>query len=553
MIKNYFQSAIKLTLGLLLSVSTFTLKSQNTNYFETSKNIEIFTELYGVLDEFYVDEINPGDLIKTAIDEMLNSLDPYTTYIPESDIEDYRFMTTGQYGGIGAMITKRGDYVLISEPYEGFPAQKAGLMAGDKILEVNGKSAKGKTTEELSSILKGQPNTEVTILIERDGETFAKKFNREKVTVKSVPYYGFLEDGIAYIKLRSFTRNCANDIKSALSDLKSEQELKGIILDLRSNPGGLLNESIDIVNLFVDKGEEIVTTKGKIKDWDKTYVAKYNPVDEKTPLIVLINSNSASASEIVSGSVQDLDRGLIIGRRSFGKGLVQQSRKLPYNSQLKVTVAKYYIPSGRCIQALDYSNRNEDGSVGKVPDSLFSTFYTRNGREVKDGGGVTPDIKTENEEVSDISISLMNKRLVFDFATQFRYKNEKIESIENFEITDEIFNNFVGFLSDKEYQYTTATEDALDIFKEITDEEGTSDLILEEFNLLTEKIKFNKENDLENNKEEIKEFISNEIVSRYYYQEGRIIDRLKHDKDIDEALRLFKNMDEYHSLLKTNE
>tara|TARA_B110000093_G_C12939091_1_gene397211 strand:+ start:56 stop:1717 length:1662 start_codon:yes stop_codon:yes gene_type:complete len=543
----------KLSLVFLLSVNVLFTSAQNTNYFETSKNIEIFTDLYKELDLFYVDEVNSGDLIKTAIDQMLKSLDPYTTYIPESDIEDYRFMTTGQYGGIGSMITKRGEYVFISEPYEGFPAQKAGLMAGDKIVEVNGKSAKGKSTEELSSVLKGQPNTEVTVLLERDGELLTKTFKREKVTVKSVPYYGFLKDGIAYIKLRSFTRNCANDIKDALTDLKSQQELKGIVLDLRSNPGGLLNESIDIVNLFVEKGEEIVVTKGKIKDWEKSYKARKSPEDLETPLIVLINSNSASASEIVSGSIQDLDRGVIIGRRSYGKGLVQQTRKLSYNSQLKVTVAKYYIPSGRCIQALDYSNRNEDGSVGTVPDSLISTFYTRNGREVKDGGGVMPDIKMKNEEIADVTISIIRKRLIFDFATEFRYKNEEIAAAEDFEITDEIFDDFISFLSDKEYEYTTSTEEALDIFKEITDEEGTSELIEEEFTLLLEKIKSNKKNDLQNSKKELKEFLANEIVSRYYYQEGRIIERLQHDKDIEEALRLLDNLEEYQSILKVNE
>lgn len=547
------QISLKASLIFILVFLFLQGKSQTDNYFETSKNLEIFTDLYKELDIFYVDEINSGDLMKIAIDEMLSSLDPYTTYIPESDIEDYRFMTTGQYGGIGAMITKRKEFVYISEPYEGFPAQKAGLMAGDKILEINGKSAEGKTTEEISSVLKGQPNTEVSILIERNGETFIKTFNREKVTVKSVPYYGLLEGGVGYIKLRSFTRNCANDIKNALMDLKSQQHLNGIVLDLRSNPGGLLNESIDIVNLFVDKGEEIVITKGKIKDWEKKYVSKKAPIDKETPLVILINSGSASASEIVSGSIQDLDRGVVIGRKSFGKGLVQQTRKLPYNSQLKVTVAKYYIPSGRCIQAVDYSNRNEDGSVGQVPDSLISTFKTRNGREVKDGGGINPDIVIKNDEISDISISLMNKRLIFDFATQFRYENEKILEVDNFEITDEIYKKFISFLSNKDYEYTTATQDALDIFKEIIKEEGTSDLLSEEINLLLDKVENIKKDDLENNKEEIKTFLSAEIVSRYYYQEGRIIERLKHDKDIDEALKIFNKIEEYNSILKIDE
>ena len=400
-------------LGIALAITSIISVGFADNYFEISKNIDIFTTLYKELNAFYVDETDPGKLMKTGIDKMLKSLDPYTTYIPESEIEDFRFMTTGQYGGIGAIITKQKDFVYVSEPYEGYPAQKAGLMAGDKILEINGKSAKGKTTEEVSKVLKGQPNTSVTILIERPHleNPFEVTFDREKVSVKSIPYSGYIEDGIGYVKLRSFTRNCSKDMKSAIENLKKEGELKGLVLDLRSNPGGLLNESVDIVNLFVEKGEQIVSTKGKIKAWEKSYVANNKPLDTKVPLVVLINSSSASASEIVSGSIQDLDRGVVVGQRSYGKGLVQQTRKLSYNSQLKLTVAKYYIPSGRCIQALDYSNRNKDGSVGKIADSLTTAFQTKNGREVFDGGGINPDIITENGSASNIVISLFRERL----------------------------------------------------------------------------------------------------------------------------------------------
>ena len=536
----------------LLILITKVAFTQSTNYFETSKNLEIFTELYKELDMFYVDDVESGELIKTAIDKMLISLDPYTSYIPETDIEDYRFMTTGQYGGIGAIISRRDDYVYINEPYEGFPAEKAGMMAGDKILVVNGKSAKGKTTEDLSSILKGAPNTQVQILIERDEKEILFKFNREKVTVKSVPYYGFLEDGVGYIKLRSFTRNCSNEIKKALENLKKEQDLRGVVLDLRSNPGGLLNESIDIVNLFVEKGQEVVITKGKIKDWEKSYKATKQPEDVSTPLVVLINSSSASASEIVSGAIQDLDRGVVVGQRSFGKGLVQQTRQLPYNSQLKVTVAKYYIPSGRCIQALDYSNRNDDGSVGKMPDSLMSIFKTKNGREVKDGGGIEPDINIDKESVSEITISLMTERLIFDFATKYRLSNKSIISVKDFKITDEIFNDFKSFLSDKDYKYETMSEDAISVFKEILLEENLLELVSEQIDLIDYKINEVKENDLDNNRVEVSKFLADEIVSRYYYQKGRIIQQLKNDPYITQSLRIFNDLDEYNKILNVS-
>ncbi len=542
-------------ISITVVFASFLSFSFTDNYFEIAKNLDIFTSLYKELNTYYVDETDPGKLMKKGIDAMLKSLDPYTTYIPESEIEDFRFMTTGQYGGIGAIISKRGDYVYVSEPYENFPAQKAGLMAGDKILEINGVSAKGKTTEEVSKILKGQPNTAVTLLMERKNlETpFEVSFNREKVTVKSVPYFGFLSDGIGYIKLRSFTRNCSKDIKDALVELKNQQELKGIILDLRGNPGGLLNESVNISNIFVQRGEEIVSTRGKMKEWEKRYIATQKAEDTETPLVILINQSSASASEIVSGVMQDLDRGVVIGKKSFGKGLVQQSRKLSYNTQLKVTIAKYYTPSGRCIQALDYSNRNDDGSVGKIEDSLKTAFKTKNGRTVYDGGGIEPDIKVEQASISNITISLLKKRLIFDFATDFRFSNENILSAEKFEFTDDNFTEFKDFLYDKEYEYTTETEDAIEELKEIAEDELYFKNISDEYNILVAKLETNKKDDLNKFKDEIKEILTSEIVSRYYYQKGRIVANLQFDNEVKEAIKVLRNSNLYNSILAGNE
>ena len=533
-----------------LFISSLTLLSFKSDYFEIAKNLEIFTDLYKELNTYYVDETDPGKLIKSAMDEMLQTLDPYTNYIPESEIEDFQFMTTGQYGGIGAMITKRDEYVYISEPYEGFPAQKSGLMAGDKILEVNNISVKGKSTEEVSKLLKGQPNTNVSILIERKyiNEPFEVSFKREKVTVGSVPYFGLLENNIGYVKLRSFTRNCSNDLKNAILKLK-EQSATSLILDLRGNPGGLLNESVKIANFFVNQGEDIVSTKGKIKSWEKVYTATNKPIDTEIPLVVLIDQSSASASEIVSGSLQDLDRAVIVGKRSFGKGLVQQTRKLSYNSQLKLTVAKYYIPSGRCIQALDYSNRNEDGSVGKIADSLSTEFRTKNNRKVYDGGGITPDLVTESEVSSKILLSLFRERLFFDYATEYRLKNENILSAKDFKITDEKFLDFKNFLSDKEYEYETDTEKAYKKLKKVAEEENYFESMKNNFDLLVTKIDDAKSDDLEKNKDFVKEILANEIVSRYYYQKGRIQSSLNYDKDILQAITVLSDSTKYKQIL----
>lgn len=561
--KRIRSNTIKMKKKIKLSLITFafavtaflSFSSFTDNYFEIAKNLDIFTTLYKELNTYYVDETNPGKLMKNAIDAMLETLDPYTVYIPESEVEDFRFMTTGQYGGIGAMITKVGDYVYISEPYEGYPAQKNGLMAGDKILEINGQSAKGKNTEEVSKILKGQPNTSVNLSIERGNMTnpFEVTLTREEVKIPSVSYAGFLEKGIGYISFRSFTANCSNEVRNAIKELKAQQDLKGLILDVRGNPGGLLNESIEITNLFVEKGEKIVSTKGKIKEWEKDYFATNPALDAQVPLVVLINQNSASASEIVSGSIQDLDRGVIVGSRSFGKGLVQQSRKLSYNTQLKVTIAKYYTPSGRCIQALDYSHRKKDGTVERVTDSLRTAFRTKNGRIVYDGRGVEPDIKINRDSVGDITISLIKNRLIFDFATKYRHQNPSITSAEKFNLSDADYMNFKAFLSDKEYLYTTETEKAIEDLKEIANYEQYYENISAEYNALLTKLQANKKNDIDKFKEEIMELLASEIVSRYHYQKGRIIVGLQFDKDVKEAVKILKNPTEYKSILTKNE
>ena len=530
----------------IISTSSFAFVS---GYFEVSKNLDIFTSLFREVNIYYVDETRPGEMIEKAIDSMLEDLDPYTTYIPESDIEDFRFQTTGQYGGIGAMIRKKGDYVIIAEPYKGFPADKAGLIAGDKLLEIDGKSVKGKSTEDVSSVLKGQPGGEVTVLIERPGTTqlIEKTFTREEVKVKSVPYEGMVDDGIAYVRLSRFTRNCAREVEEAITHLTDENDVKGLVLDLRGNPGGLLNESVSLCNLFIDKNQEVVSTKGKIKDWEKSYKTSKEPFDKEIPLVVLINQSSASASEIVSGTIQDLDRGVIIGKKSFGKGLVQQTRKLSYNSQLKVTVAKYYTPSGRCIQALDYGQRNDDGSVGKVPDSLKTAFQTRNGRTVYDGGGVDPDIVVEREMYAEILGSLVSKQLIFDYATEFVLENDTIQAPGTYKISDELYEDFVAFLSDKDYEYETHTEKELaELIEKAEDEYANFKVDLEE---LQKKLLSYKEDDIHKYQSQISELILSELMARYYYQEGRVIASLEDDIVLNEAISVLHDSDRYEGIL----
>lgn len=523
-------------------------QAQSNNNFEVSKNIDIYNSLFKELNLNYVDEINPGALNETAIKALLEDLDPYTVFVAESQIEDMRMMTTGEYGGIGSLIQQMGDYVIISEPYEGFPAQKAGLIPGDIILEINGLNAIKKTSAEISELLKGVPASTLTLKIQRSGteQPFMVELTREKIKLDNIPYYTVLDSGVGYILLTGFTQKAASDVKDVFLKMKEQTTLKGLVIDLRGNGGGLLNEAVDIANIFVNKNELIVSTKGKSPDRTSIHRTRMAPIDLEIPLVVLVNEASASASEIVAGALQDLDRAVIVGQKTFGKGLVQNVVPLTYNTQLKITVAKYYIPSGRCIQAIDYSHIKENG--GKIPDSLMSTFKTRSGRVVFDNGGITPDVVLTPFEYSPVTANLYISNLFFGFANAFALKNKTIPPAEDFEINDTIYHDFMEYVSEKGFVYTTESEKMIEELKKIADEESYLSDVESQLLALEEQFKVIKENDLRKHRPEIETILRSEIASRYYYQKGKIVAALKHDQELEKAVELILNTDRYKEI-----
>ena len=541
------KSTVKILGMVMLALITMsTISTDNGKYFEISKNIEIFTNLYKEINTSYVDDLDPAKLMRTGIDAMLESLDPYTNYISETEIEGFRYITDGKYNGIGALIRKMGDYVTITEPYADCPAAKAGLKAGDIILAVDGKSAKGKTSDDVSNILKGFPGTEVVLTVQRPGESKELKITmvRDEVLVPNVPYSGMISEDVGYIALTTFTRNAGKNVGDALKALKEKQpNLKGVVFDLRGNGGGLLTEAVNVSNVFIPKNELVVTTKGKVVDWDRSFKTLNKPIDEEVPVVVLIDKGSASASEIVSGVLQDLDRAVLIGQRSYGKGLVQNTRDVGYNSKVKMTTAKYYIPSGRCIQGVSY----EDGSPIDIPDSLRTAFQTRNGRKVLDGGGVSPDFAMA--KATDLSIvkGLVTKNILFDYATQYCLKHAEIPASQDFNFKE--YDQFLAFVAEKDFKYDTDSEKALKKLEEFAKKDEYLDQVKVEIAAMQKKILERKKNDLQNYKTEIINLIEKEIASRYYYQKGKIEVGLKNDPEIKESLKLFADPARYKKLV----
>ena len=541
---------ITLVTILFLSLGLFAQEKQNN--FEIAKSLDIYNSLLRELNLNYVDEINPGELNETAIKAMLDGLDPYTVFIPESDIENAKFMTTGEYGGIGALIQYDGEFTRISDPYYGWPAQKAGIIAGDAILEVNGVDCKKKNTQEVSNLLKGQPGTEVTMKIKRYGQEkpLEIKLKREKVKIDNIPYYKVFDNGIAYLSLSGFTRDAAREVKEKFMEMRKDCQLKGFVLDLRGNGGGLMNEAVDIVNLFIPKGKAVVSMKGKAANANSLHPTNNDPVDLEIPLAILVDGSSASASEIVAGAIQDYDRGIIIGQRTFGKGLVQNILPLSYNTQMKVTVAHYYIPSGRCIQEIDYSHKKD--TTQTKSDTLGKAFKTVGGRTVYEGHGIMPDVKVDRDPYATVTAYLYGKNYIFDYANKFYSEHKSIDSADRFQIDETTYKDFMKFVKDKNFTYTTESEKAIEKLKKTAKEEGYLEKIKPQIEQLEKNLAAEKANDLLSNRKDIEELLRSEIVGRYYYQKGRIIASLKEDSDLKRAFEILLNTngkDEYHSIL----
>lgn len=544
------KSKKRISIALAVSVTMlFSAYKASEDYFEISKNLDIFAAVYKEVNVSYVDQVKPGQLIKEAIDAMLFSLDPYTNFYSEAQAEDYRFQVTGSYGGIGANVFSKDGQIVINRTFEGFPAQLADIRPGDVVLSVDGQSVAGKESKDLTELLKGTAGTAVTIKVDRPGRGEMNfEIERAQIKVKNVPYYGKIDDETGYIKLTGFTPNAGKEVKDAFVDLR-EQGIARVILDLRGNGGGLLHEAVNIVNVFVDRGELVVETKGRDKEDNRSYQTLNTPVDTEMPLVVLVDGQSASASEIVSGTIQDLDRGVVIGRKSFGKGLVQATRTLTYNTQMKLTTAKYYIPSGRCIQKLDYSQK-KDGKATVVADSLKHTYFTRNKRPVLDGEGITPDILVEKPDLSKISQSLLRNDLIFDFATNYRNSTDSIPQTKEFELNNDDLGRFKSFLDGKHYGYQTDTEKAIEQLKTKAKEEDYYGDLENMLNSLNAQFEEFKTNDLQRHRAEIRELLESEISYRYYFETALVESSFDDDPDISRALELFNAPFRYNSILR---
>ncbi|WP_288207862.1 S41 family peptidase [uncultured Parabacteroides sp.] len=541
---------------LLLFGSIMPGQAQKDNRFEVSKNLDIFNALVKEVEMFYVDSVDVEKTVRRGINSMLGSLDPYTEYYPEQEMDKLKMMTTGEYGGIGSYIRGRQEGgVYIIEPFEGMPAALAGLQAGDRILAIDTVDVTEKSSDEVSNLLKGVPNTKMVLKIQRPNEKKPREVEllRKQILVDQVTYYGVRGDGVGYIYLKGFTDKSAQEVKNAFEDLKKNHQIKSLILDLRNNGGGLLESATQIVSMFVPKGKEVVSTKGKISQWDRTYRTANEPLDTVMPMAVLINGNSASAAEIVSGSLQDMDRAVLVGQRSFGKGLVQSTRELPYNGSVKITMSKYYIPSGRCIQQMDYTHRKADGSVAAIPDSLTSVFYTSKGRPVRDGGGVRPEFEIEEEEMPTMMYYLATDFVLLDFVTNWAQKHKTIPPVEEFTVSDEDFEAFKNYAKEKNFTYDRQSEKVLKNLKEIAKFEGYMNSDSTIFNELEARLTPNLDRDFELYKGQIKKLMASEIIKRYYFQKGELLESLKDDEVLEKAIEVLGNQELYNKTLSTPE